>query len=62
MYRRSPSRNNNNETRAICVTVVASSRRAFSTMAIDDDDLIDPDPEARLRGIHGLGYRRRFDE
>ena len=43
----SSSRVNNNETRDLSRVSRVSSRRAFSTMAIDDSDLIDPDPEAR---------------
>lgn len=43
----SSSRVNNNETRDLSRASRVSSRRAFSTMAIDDSDLIDPDPEAR---------------
>jgi len=43
----SSSRANNNETRDRSRASRVSSRRAFSTMAIDDSDLIDPDPEAR---------------
>ena len=51
----------------------AESRARRAAAAADEDDWsdenplgeetdVDPDPEARLRGIHGLGYRRRFDE
>ena len=43
----SSSRVNNNETRDLSRASRVSSRRASSTMAIDDSDLIDPDPEAR---------------
>ena len=43
----SSSRVNNNETRDLSRASRVLSRRAFSTMAIDDSDLIDPDPEAR---------------
>ena len=43
----SSSRANNNETRDRSRASRVSSRCAFSTMAIDDSDLIDPDPEAR---------------
>ena len=49
----------------------AESRARSLAAAADEDDwsdeepvfdlAVDPDPEAR-RGIHGLGYRRRFDE
>ena len=50
----------------------SAESRARAAVAADEDDwsdediwsedtAVDPDPEAR-RGIHGLGYRRRFDE
>lgn len=50
----------------------SAESRARAAAAADEDDwsdednwgedtAVDPDPEAR-RGIHGLGYRRRFDE
>jgi len=50
----------------------SAESRARAAAADDEDDwsdednwgedtAVDPDPEAR-RGIHGLGYRRRFDE
>ena len=49
----------------------SAEARARAAAAADEDDwsdeepgedrAVDPDPEAR-RGIHGLGYRRRFDE
>ena len=54
---------NKKERRAIG-RVVASSRCAFSTMATDDSDLIDPDPEARrskLGASAWLGHCREAD-